>query len=161
MVRSTSAAKIVTLHIHDCSVTISPNINLFSEKVGESMTNCSKWTQWATQQETMELRQKNLAPLSFSINPRFHLSQLCLLQWICLNCLAQLFVSTICLKHLPQLFVSTICRSPGEEHGASPPSLADHCSWLLWARSLHVFPWCHHDKHHHYQHTHIYSIICT
>ena len=133
MVRSTSAAKIVTLHIHDCSVTISPNINLFSEKVGESMTNCSEWTRWATQQETMELRQKNLAPLSFSINPRFNLSQL----------------------------LSPIWESPGEEHSASAPSLADHCSWLLWARSLHVFPWCHHDKHHHYQHTHIYSIICT
>ena len=119
-----------------------PTTNLFSEKVGESMTNCSEWTQWATQQETMEPRQKNLALLSFSINPRFHLSPLCLLEWIFLNYLSQIFVWTIGLNYLSELFVSTIWGSPGEEHSASPPSLADHCSRLLWACSLHVFPWC-------------------
>ena len=69
-----------------------PTTNLFSEKVGESMTNCSEWTQWATQQETMEIRQKKLALLSFSINPRLHLSPLCLLEWIYLNYLSQIFV---------------------------------------------------------------------
>ena len=82
-----------------------PTINLFSEKVGESMTNCSMWTQWATQQETMEIRQKNLAPLSFFINPRFHLSQL-LSPSVDLS---ELFGSTICLKYLSQLFVLSIC----------------------------------------------------